>query len=129
MLVLVLSYAQWYSPECWHCIHPDVKLEAFPFNLSACCASTCCLLKQLCQCCPTHDQDWELLSEVPLLQQGGTGGAALPARPAADATADHPQAALSPDSVSITWRGDGLFFATTSLDSPGALRMRQPLQG
>ncbi|KAL4420046.1 hypothetical protein ABPG77_007485 [Micractinium sp. CCAP 211/92] len=66
------------------------------------------------------NKDWELLSEVPLLQQGGTGGAALPARPAADATADHPQAALSPDSVSITWRGDGLFFATTSLDSPDA---------
>lgn len=65
---------------------------------------------------PPVMQDWELLSEAPLLQQGGIGGAA---QPAAAAAAGHEHAALSPGDVSITWRGDGLYFATASLDSPG----------
>jgi len=37
----------------------------------------------------------------------------------ADATPDQP-AQLAPGSVCITWRGDGRYFATASLDGPGA---------
>lgn len=39
---------------------------------------------------------------------------------AAAAKAASEQAQLEPGSVSITWRGDGRYFATASLDSPGA---------
>ena len=57
---------------------------------------------------------------MPLLQQGGTGGAARQVQHAAAAAAGHEPAAVLPGDVAITWRGDGLYFATASLDSPGA---------
>lgn len=73
----------------------------------------------LAAACFALPQEWELLSEVPLLQQGGTGGAAQPTQQAAAAAERQGPAQLSPGDVSITWRGDGLYFATASLDSPG----------
>lgn len=57
-------------------------------------------------------QNWELLAEVPLLQHKEVAG---PADPAPE---QPPQ--LVPGSVCVTWRGDGRYFATASLDGPGA---------
>ncbi|KAL4852847.1 Elongator complex protein 1 [Chlorella vulgaris] len=86
-------------------------------------------------------KSWELLSEVPLLQHKQQPLSATEAAAAvvaghsvaADGTAgtvDHSKLAegpaegqaplLSPESVSVTWRGDGRYFATASVDSPGA---------
>lgn len=52
----------------------------------------------------TH-QEWELLSEVPLLQQAREEQQQEPV--------------LAPGSVALSWRGDGRFFATATLDAPG----------
>jgi elongator complex protein 1 len=85
-------------------------------------------------------KSWELLSEVRLLQHKQQPLSATEAAAAvvaghsvaADGTAgtvDHSKLAegsaegqaplLSPESVSVTWRGDGRYFATASVDSPG----------
>ena len=63
---------------------------------------------------PRQPQNWELLAEVPLLQHRGEGGGP------ATAAAPDPRHALAPGSVAITWRGDGRYFATASMDAPGA---------
>jgi hypothetical protein len=89
-------------------------------------------------------QEWELLSEVPLMQHKQQPQAAIDAA-AALANSQAPssglatgqnqqqpgrqqqqqqqegQAVLAPGSVSISWRGDGRYFATSSLDSSGQL--------
>jgi hypothetical protein len=62
-------------------------------------------------------QEWELLSEVPLRQHKEQQQ--QPAEQAQGQEKQHAAAALAPGSVSITWRGDGLYFATASLDAPG----------
>jgi elongator complex protein 1 len=64
-------------------------------------------------CCRPTVQEWELLSEVPLRQHKDQQ------QQRAEQEHEHEAAALAPGSVSITWRGDGLYFATANVDAPG----------
>lgn len=59
-----------------------------------------------------NKQNWELLAEVPLLQHPASS------LQAASSSPEQPPH-LAPGSVSITWRGDGRYFATASLDTAG----------
>lgn len=96
------------------------KVRPAPLSFSAVSSSAGTLSYDVCTPSPTPapnrpaSQHWELLAEVPLLQHRGEGGG-----PASAAEPD-PQQPLAPGSVAITWRGDGRYFATASLDAPGA---------
>jgi hypothetical protein len=79
-------------------------------------------------------KDWEVLAEVPLLQHreqplaasaaaaalaGGASGRSGDGGEAGAASEQQAEASLAPGSVCVSWRGDGRFFATASLDAPG----------